>query len=179
MQLATTLGRGSWCTYSRMMWAIHVRNAVTSRNLVASILALNVREARHFATTSSVILHMLICMRICSYESSQHASTHWRPAQGRKQTTMRFLGSSNIREVVRTHASMKYMRSNAAALVLCRCVKERIRTPNASAETSRPKDVETQRISLQASFQKRESACAHMRKNIRLVFRLTCEPASE
>jgi hypothetical protein len=59
----------------------HVRNAVTPRNLVASIIALNVREARHIATTSSVNLHMRVhaCMIIC-----KAASMHWRTGDERK-----------------------------------------------------------------------------------------------
>jgi hypothetical protein len=32
--------------------------------LVASIIALNVREGRHIAITSSVNLHMRVCMRV-------------------------------------------------------------------------------------------------------------------
>jgi hypothetical protein len=45
-----------------MMWAIHVRNAVTPPgNLVASIIALNVREGRHIARISSVSGAALKC----------------------------------------------------------------------------------------------------------------------
>ena len=100
--------RIAWCNDPKkrqlacVMLAIHVRNAVTPGNLVANIIALNVREARHIAITSSVNLHMCMCMHACSY--SEHALGHWRRAQGRKQTPKRLLGSSNIREVVHTHA---------------------------------------------------------------------------
>jgi hypothetical protein len=80
-----------------MMWAIRVRNAATPRNLVASIIALNVREARHIARTSSVNLHMRRCMRVCSYAKQREpthvhasilickaASMHWRTGDERK-----------------------------------------------------------------------------------------------
>jgi hypothetical protein len=55
-----------------VMRVIHVRNAVTPGNLVANIIPLNVRETRHIAITSSVNLHMCMCMLI--YKA---ASMHW------------------------------------------------------------------------------------------------------
>jgi hypothetical protein len=54
-----------------MMWAIHVRMGVTPRNLVASIFALNVREARHIAITSSMIQQVCMCVRMHSYVKQQ------------------------------------------------------------------------------------------------------------
>jgi len=54
-----------------MMWAIHVRMGVTPRNLVASIFALNVREARHIAITSSMIQQVCMCVRMYSYVKQQ------------------------------------------------------------------------------------------------------------
>ena len=99
LQGATTRRRGSW----RMCDAGHTRpkcghprescrqhySAECARN---STYRHNIkREPTH------VYVHAHI-------QSSEHALGHWRRAQGRKQTPKRLLGSSNIREVVRTHA---------------------------------------------------------------------------
>ena len=54
-----------------MMWAIHVQVGVTPRNLVASIFAVNVREARHIAITSSMIQQVCMCVRMHSYVKQQ------------------------------------------------------------------------------------------------------------
>ena len=54
-----------------MMWAIHVRMGVAPRNLVASMFALNVRESRHIAITSSMIQQVCMCVRMHSYVKQQ------------------------------------------------------------------------------------------------------------
>jgi len=76
--------RIAWCNDPKkrqlafVMRAIHVRNAVTPGNLVANSIALNVREARHIAITSSVNLHMCMCMH------AHTASMHWDTGDERK-----------------------------------------------------------------------------------------------
>ena len=81
------------------MWAVHGGNAMTPGKLVASILALKVREARHIARTSSVNLHT--CMRVCSY-AKQRACIGALETSARPKTDRQEVPGVD-REVVRTH----------------------------------------------------------------------------
>ena len=88
-----------------MMWAIHVQMGVTPRNLVASMFALNVRESRHIAITSSMIQQVCMCVRMYSYVKQQTCigapETRARP----KTDPQEVHWVEHNSNVVRTHAS--------------------------------------------------------------------------
>ena len=128
-----------------MMWAIHVRMGVTPRNLVASIFALNVREARHIAITSSMIQQVCMCVRMYSYVKQQTCisapETRARPKTDPQEvhwvehnSTCR--AHARIHKFLRTSLKfwslvclMTYMRSNAPALAPGRRAQGRKPTP--------------------------------------------------
>ena len=88
-----------------MMWAIHVRMGVTPRNLVASIFALNAREARHIAITSSMIQQVCMCVRMYSYVKQQTCISAPETRARPKTDPQEVHWASTTRRVVRTHAS--------------------------------------------------------------------------